>query len=140
MHSIVGLFVTLVGSVVMLVAFVFYLFTLQRALAGVSEANRRMTPGLVWLNVVPLFNLGWHLYTVIKLAESLRAEYGQRGLAASGSFGYELGIAASVLFVLFQLLFFVPLLGLLVWTAWLVCWIVYWVQIDGYARRLAAAR
>ena len=60
------LLIGLIG-LVYLVVDIFYLMTLQKCLNRVSEENRGMSPGLVWLNLIPLFGLGWHFYTVIKI-------------------------------------------------------------------------
>jgi hypothetical protein len=39
---------------------IFYLRTLGQVLRAVAARNRTMAPGLVWLNLIPVFSLGWH--------------------------------------------------------------------------------
>lgn len=125
--------VILIVLAVVLIPYIFYLLTLQKALSRVSEPNREMSPGLVWLNLIPIFSLGWQIYTVIKIANSLRKEYGKRGIQEQGSFGYGIGLAFSIL----AIVSIIPYIGTIAALAGLVCWIIYWVQIAGYSGKLA---
>lgn len=125
--------VLLVVIVIVLIPYIFYLLTLQKALSRVSEPNREMTPGLVWLNLVPIFSLGWQIYTVIKISNSLRKEYAKRNIQEQGSFGYGIGLAFSIL----AIVSIIPYIGTVAGLAALVCWIIYWVQIAGYSRKIA---
>ena len=45
---------------------IFFLLHLQKLLNKCGETNRAMEPGLVWLNLIPLFNWGWIFYTIYK--------------------------------------------------------------------------
>src|SRR5579872_4154172 len=96
------------GGLIGLVIFVLYLVTLYGTLQAVAPANRRMEPGLVFLLLIPLFNLGWQFFVVIKLRDSLQAEYTARNLQGDG-FGYGVGLAACILYICG----IIPLLGLL---------------------------
>ena len=58
---------------------VFFLLNLMETLRRVSYENRRMTPGLVWLIIIPVFGVAWFIYTVLRVTDSLRAEYRSRG-------------------------------------------------------------
>jgi hypothetical protein len=100
---------------------VFFLLNLRDLLEGVSPQNRAMSPGKVWLNFIPIFNIVWIFITVIRVRDSLWAEFQSRGWAPRGDFGYSLGIAAAILSIVNWGLF-----GL----AALVCWIVYWVRMS----------
>ena len=121
------------GGVIGFVIFILYLVTLFTTLQAVAPANRRMEPGLVFLMLIPLFNLVWHFFVVIKMRDSLQAEFAARSLASS-SFGYGVGLAMCILWVCG----IIPLLGLLCLLAAIILWIVYWVQIAGYKRQLKA--
>jgi hypothetical protein len=63
---------------IFLVPWFFFLLNLNGLLERVKEQNRAISPSSVWLNFVPLFNLVWFLYTVLKVRDSVRAEYGWR--------------------------------------------------------------
>ncbi|HEX4611897.1 MAG TPA: hypothetical protein VH092_27120, partial [Urbifossiella sp.] len=74
----VGLFVAVVGGGLFL-GFRFF-DALQLVLKRVQPDHRRMQPGQVWLNLIPVFNIVWATVTVTQIAESLRNEYRSRGL------------------------------------------------------------
>jgi hypothetical protein len=95
-------FLIVVGALVALaVAFALtaeLLAVLARALRAVSPSNRRMDPGQVWLNFVPVFNLVWATVTVERVAESLRDEFRDRGLdGPTEDYGRRLGVITLVL-------------------------------------------
>jgi hypothetical protein len=92
-----------------------------------------MEPGLVWLNLIPLFNLVWHFYVVLKIRDSLDAEMRARDLVDVDRNTWKIGIALSIL----ALLGMVPGIGLLALVPGFVCWVVYWTKIAGYKSRLA---
>jgi len=99
----------------------FFLLNLQTTLNRVSDRNRAMPAGHVWLNFIPVFNLGWFIYTVMKVRDSVRAEYQSRGWAAEGDFGYNVGLAAGILAIVSFFLGLVPVLGWGLAIAELVC-------------------
>jgi hypothetical protein len=119
---------------IVLVVFILYLITLMNTLNAVSPQNRRLTPGLVFLLLIPLFNLVWNFIVVTKIRDSLQAEFAARNLSGQG-FGYGVGLAMCILYIVS----FVPLINLLAAPAMLVCWIIYWVQIAGYKGQLSKA-
>jgi hypothetical protein len=71
--------------------------------------------------------------TVNRIAESLDNEFYQRRLKGGGDFGKGVGTAYCVL----VLTSMIPYLGSLLAIGALVCWIIYWVKIAGFSKRLA---
>jgi hypothetical protein len=116
-----------------LVPAIFYLLTLQKALDRCAPANRTMSPGQVWLMLIPLFNWVWQFIVVSRISSSLANEFRSRNLAVEAEPGKALGLAVCILTVTC----IIPLLNVLTGIAALVCWIVYWVKIAGYSGRLA---
>ena len=113
---------------------IFYYLTLSRCLSRIQPRNRVMEPGHVWLNLIPCFELVWIFFTIIRIANSLRKEYEDRGRRTEGeTFGQGIGIAYAVL----MLLGGIPYIGTIFSLASLVCFIMYWVQIAGFSKRLA---
>jgi hypothetical protein len=123
----------LIFCAVLVVPMIFYLLTLQKALERCAPPNRAMTPGLVWLSLIPLFNLIWNFFIVLALAKSLGNEFRSRGMQAEAEPGQSIGLAYAILFCCA----IVPFLGILAAFAGIVMWIVYWVKIADYSRRLA---
>ena len=120
-----------------LIPTIFYLISMQGALQSVSPKNRMLTPGLVWLNLIPLFGLIWNFFIVTHVSGSLKREFTERGIQDVGDCGQGIGIAMSILAVLIL----VPVLGWwLASIATLVLWIIYWVKIVELKNRLLAAQ
>lgn len=147
----------LVLSLTLLLLTVLYLVTLTRTLAACSPARRTMEPGLVWLNIVPVFHLFWKFWTANQVAESLRKEFNARGLSAGGAFGKPVGVLVPTFALITRFVFWVGMLaanytregefGLLTLVATvvlgaieLIFLIVHWVQIAGFHRQLHATR
>jgi len=131
---IVWAMVVLCGlGAILLVPLVFYLLTLQKALSRCSVESRALDPGLVWLTLIPVFNLVWQFFIVTNVATSLHNEFVRRGIVAEPHPGQGIGLAMCILLVCaLNPLLFVPC-GI----AWLICWIVYWATIAGYSAKLA---
>jgi hypothetical protein len=128
--------VVLIGSLVlfavMLIPAIFYLLTLQKTFNRCSPENRAMNPGLVWLMFIPLFNMIWHFMIVLNMSKSLAAEFQKRGLNEEPNPGKNLGLAMCIL----ACTGIIPVLGMLGSVGALVCWILYWVKIAGYSKKL----
>lgn len=129
MEGVVGLIV--LG--VLLLVMVFYLLTLQKALARCAPENRAMAPGMVWLQLIPLVGLVWQFFNVINIAKSLGAEFQKRGMAEVPEPGKTIGLVMCILVCCS----IIPILGLLASIGALICWIMYWVKIAGYSSKLA---
>ena len=132
-----GIGVVLVLGILVLPWF-FFLLNLHNLLERVSYENRAMTPALVWLNFVPLFCLGWFLYTVVKIKDSLRAEYASRRWPGPDEGVYHLGVATGVLWIVSFFLWWAPFLGWVCGIGWLVCWIMYWIKTAEIKSELAS--
>jgi hypothetical protein len=123
----------LVALLALLVPTIIYLAALQKALQRCAPESRTMPPGQVWLMLIPLFNLVWHFIVVLRIASSLRNEFLRRQLPLPDPEpGKNLGIAMCVLCATGL----IPVVGMFTGPASLVCWILYWVKIAGYSRRI----
>ncbi|MFM8270771.1 MAG: hypothetical protein ACKODX_00330 [Gemmata sp.] len=119
--------------VVALIPQIFFLLTQQRALARCSARNRTQEPGMVWLAIIPFVGFVWIFINVIRIAESLRYEYRDRGLHARGEdYGHGIGIAYCCLAVGG----IIPYIGVLLGIAAFVCWIIYWIKIANLSGQL----
>jgi hypothetical protein len=104
---------------------IWWLITVYGALNTVSPRNREMEPGMVFLMLVPCFNIVWYFFIVLRLASSLEREFRDRGLSGDGDFGKTLGI----------LTFFCFLCAPAAW----ICQFIYINKIRGYTTELASA-
>jgi len=125
---------------------IFFLITQQNLLKAIKPENRMLEPGLVWLQLVPVFALGWQFYVVTKISESLKREFYSwstedtiLGYADPDSVmlsteqpAYGIGIAYCILICCT----IIPYFGCLALVGALVCWIIYWVKLAEYKTKV----
>jgi heme/copper-type cytochrome/quinol oxidase subunit 2 len=137
MAAIIGIvFACVVVAAVSLAITIFFILTLQKALNRCSPENRAMQPGMIWLLLIPLFNIVWIFFVVINMAKSLGSEFTKRGIAADPEPGKTLGLAYAILAICSA----IPFVGFLAGIGCLVCFIMYWVKIAGYSKQLDFAQ
>jgi hypothetical protein len=134
----------LVVFVIALVAYVLFLLNLMRLLEAVQPQNRAMSPGLVWLSLIPVFNLGWMIYTVLKIKDSVRNENASRwGSSGNERNTHTIGLVYAILAAVAFVLSFgryassaFSALGGLVSLVVFILWIIYWVRTNRMGRDL----
>jgi hypothetical protein len=133
-------FTTLVRLVAGCVLFVFvlgfgiaYIALLVRLLKKCSPSSRTMQPGMVWLLLIPVFNIVWSFLVVSALGKSLGNEFTLRGIASTEP---EPGKTLGMTMCVCQACGIIPFLNFLAIPAGLVLWTIYWVKMAGYARML----
>ena len=149
-------------QILLLLLFVFsailFLLTQQVTFQRIRPQNRLMSPGLVWLQCIPLFGLIWQFIVVSRLSGSIQNEFVSRGDdSASGlpspeiavhlnkrrptfflGLGYCIFLTAGLLIDFsFRLEGFMIDATTIIFLVGLVCWIVYWVQLGKYWRILS---
>ena len=124
----------IVVVVVALVVALSFLSEVARLLRRVEPDNRRMEPGQVWLNLIPVFNVIWVTVTIERVAESLRAEFSARGLhGPDEKYGRKTGLTLLAL-----LASAVPLYPVAIVTYPIAFgyWIAYWKHLNRFSARL----
>lgn len=118
------------GFFLLAVLLVVCLLNMQQALNRVSPHNRLVRPGMVWLGLiawlvlvlfpVPVIYLVWGFVMAIRVPDSLKNEFRDRGLGIGTDYGKLLGIAhcssiflCFVLLVIFNVFFTPPTFALL---------------------------
>lgn len=125
--------VILVALAIGLVPMILYLLTLQKLMNRVAPENREMTPGQVWLLLIPIFSIIWMFILVGKIGDSLAKEFKARGISDPEERpGYKTGMWYAGLSVAS----IIPFLGNLAAIGALVLWIMYWVKMHGYSKVL----
>ncbi len=140
-------------QIALLLAFVIpailFFITQQRTLQIVSPENREISPGSVWLQLIPVFGIVWQFIVVIRIAHSVSKEMaskiGESILDNSheqikekdDSPTYNIGLAYCILTTLGIIInyatlhtsSYLALLGSLFAFTGMVCWIIYWVRL-----------
>jgi hypothetical protein len=118
-----------------LIALVLYVQTLVRALKKCAVASRTITPGRIWLVLIPVFGLEWQFVVVTNIAKSLRNEFSTREIACPDPKpGRTLGLAMCVC----NCCVIIPGIAHLAGVIGVALWIVYWIRIANYSRLLDA--
>jgi hypothetical protein len=145
----------------LLILAILFLLTQQNTLKAILPENRLMNPGLVWLELIPVFGQCWQFLVAARIAGSIRKELEFRqedtilGLSDASAIGregrrptYVIGITYCTLNVIGILLNMFLTIGpgslLLLFPALIIlggviCWIVYWVRLAGAKRELLLA-
>ena len=112
---------------------IFFLLTLQKCLQRCSPQSRTMAPGLVWLMLIPLFNVVWQFIIVLRIASSLGNEFRLRNVLKEDAPGQSVGLVVCIL----NLCGIIPVIGAFAEIAAFVCWIISWVKIADSSSELA---
>ncbi len=134
MMAVMGLgfifvFLMIVFSMVMLIIFILILVYLYNVLKKIPEQFRKMSPGHVFLLLIPLFNIVWMFFVYLRIPESLKAYFDSKNETSVGDCGRQLGLWAAILSAA-SILSVIPLLGQLIPVASLVVFILFLVKIN----------
>jgi len=128
---------------------ILFILSQQNTLRVISPENRKMSPGAVWLQLIPFFGVVWQFIVVIRIAHSISKEMtskiGESILDNSQvqiketdeSPTYTIGIAYCILttlgFIINYTTMYSPsnlrLFGSIFFLTGMVCWIIYWVRL-----------
>ena len=147
-------YLQLVLLVVVLIPAIFFLLTQQNTLKAIRPENRLLKPGLVWLQFIPFVGQVWQFIVVTKIAGSIKQEMESSGedsiLGIADAMTvdelrtkptFNIGITYCSLNIIYILLNLLTrgrtstLLGLLALVG-MVFWIIYWVQLAGWKKKL----
>jgi hypothetical protein len=129
--------------VAMLIPVLFFVLTQYRTLGAIRPENRRMPAGQVWLQCIPFFGLVWQFVTITRISDSIRSElnapigdsiFAEEPVPSDVRPTYAVGLSYAICFCVSVIPF--PLLKGLAGLAGLVLWIVYWVQLAQYKKKI----
>ena len=118
-----------------LIPYILFILTLQNTLKVILPENRRMSPGNVWLIIIPLFGFIWQFIVVSKIADSIKAECIRLNiLIETNRPTYTIGL----IYCISCVLFLIPLLKLIGSFAVILTMILYWIKVNEYKKLLIA--
>lgn len=132
---------------------VLFLLTQQNTLKAVKPENRLMQPGLVWLQLIPLFGQIWQFWVVTRIADSIvkqRMSFGEDSIVGLADYTaaedagkrptYGMGIIYCTLLLidtaLSALPHQLPMIQGPVGLTMMTCWIIYWVRLAAEKKKL----
>jgi hypothetical protein len=132
----------LIGFIIPVIIFI---LTQQRTLQLIHPENRRLSPGLVWLQLIPLFGIIWQFLVISRISNSIRDElntptgeliFSEETVPHNTRPTYMVGISYATLLCI-SLLPFMLVKGIAA-LAGLIVWVIYWVQLSHYKKKLKA--
>lgn len=127
---LIFIYLIIVGGVFLL--FAFYYKTMIDVMSLIRPKNREIGIGNIMFTVIPLFNLVYGFIVYPKICESIGKEYRQLGIPEDKDFGKGIAIAMQSLMIAMV----VPILNALAIIPLLIVFILFWVKIDGYKKKL----
>jgi hypothetical protein len=117
-----------ISFIILLLITVLFLLSQYKALKSVSIENRKIGLNDIWFQLIPLFNIYWWFVVVNRLSASFAAEYDKLEVSHKELYPTR---AAGIITALFYFLSLIPFdeLKTIATLGWLVCFIVYWVQV-----------
>ena len=140
-------------QIALLLAFVIpailFFLAQQKILQVISPENREMSPGSVWLQLIPAFGMVWQFIVVVRIAHSISKELASKIgdsildhsqvqiKETDESSTYTIGIAYCILTTLGVIINYstrgsssnLALFGSFFFLTGMVCWIIYWVRL-----------
>ena len=111
---------------------IFILYTLQNCLKRIPQQYRQQEPAMVWLLLIPFFNLVWNFFIWPKIAASFKAYFDAQGRTDVGDCGGSLALALCICAVCG----IIPYLGACISIATLVLLILVLVKFVGYQNEI----
>ena len=120
--------------VIPLVAFVFYIRAISKALAVIEPAYRTQAPGMAWLLLIPIFNVIWFFFLLKAIKQGFETMSQARLFHQRIDTGYHYGIAMGCCWAasFIPKLIFASVIPMFVFS------ILHWTKLNN-ARRQASA-
>jgi len=130
-----AIFIVLVALVVMLaiaIAICFALYTLQKR---VPVEHQKIEPKMIWLLLIPLFNLFWNFIVFQRIPESYKSHFDAQGDASVGDCGKSIGLWYAIC----AACSIVPCVNYITGPASLVLFIIFLVKLFGLRGKIPEA-
>ncbi|MBI5393896.1 MAG: hypothetical protein HZA91_01225 [Verrucomicrobia bacterium] len=125
----------LIGAVIGIAIGVLICWLLFDCCKRIPAQFRKQEPGMVWLLLIPLFNIVWVFFVFPRLSDSLKAYFDSVGKTGVGDCGRQIGFIYAICAVCGM----IPFVNCLAGPAALVLLIIYLVKITGLKGQLPPA-
>jgi hypothetical protein len=124
--------IALVGLAVGIAISIIIILIVQSFYKRIPPEHRRMEPGMVWLLIIPCFNLVWNFFVFLKLSDSFKSYFDSQGIVDVGDCYRGLAMAYCIAAVLCL----VPCLNYIAGPASLVLLIIVLVKYNDLKNRI----
>ena len=108
------------------------IFLLYTDFTRIPRGFRKLEPGLVWLLLIPCFNLIWNFFVFPRISESFKAYFDSVGDTSVGNCGRDLGFGYAICAAASA----IPFVGCLTGIASLVLFILFLVKANELKNRI----
>ena len=108
-------------------------YLLSNALKAIPAEHRKQEPNMVWLLMIPLFNLVWNFFVVPKISDSFKSYFDSVGATDVGDCGRQIGLIYCILAALCV----IPYVNTLTGLGALVLLILYLVKVNELKKKIA---
>ncbi|HEX6431345.1 MAG TPA: hypothetical protein VF008_26825 [Niastella sp.] len=139
MNNPFGLFLLL--FVIVIIPTIFFLLTQQRTLEVIRLENRSMSPGQVWLQLIPFVGIIWQFIVISRISNSIRNELNtpmgdtvltEHPVDYEFKPTYSTGISYTICFCISVVP--IPILQGVAAVGGLILWIMYWNDLAHYKK------
>jgi len=127
-HFLVFFYVLLFHFALSIVAIILVYMDFER----VPRGCRKLEPGLVWLLLIPCFNLVWNFFVFPGLSDSFKAYFNSIGDNSVGNCGRDLGLGYAIC----SAISVIPFVGCLTGIVSLVLLILFLVKANELKNRI----
>jgi len=132
----VVLIVAFLFLLVMVGVAIFIIYLLYNLLNALPPQYRLMEPGMVWLLLIPCFNIIWNFFVYPQIARSYQNYFNAHGRTDVGDCGAGLGVAYAVCALLASIPCLNYVTGIFCGPAMIVLTIVYLVRLYGLKKEI----
>lgn len=134
--ELVGIYIAIgiVALIVSLAITIVVAVLIAGCYARIPQQYREMEPGMVYLVLIPCFNLVWIFFVTLRLSTSFQKYFAAHARADVGDCGYQLGLWYSICMVAG----IVPCVNYVAGPAALVLLILYLVKVMGLKNQIPA--
>lgn len=132
--ELIGIYIAIivVGIVVSIAIAIVIAVLIAGCYARIPQQYREMEPGMVYLMLIPCFNLVWIFFVTLRLSTSFQKYFTAHGRTDVGDCGYQLGLWYSICMVAG----IVPCVNYIAGPAALVLLILYLVKVMGLKNQI----
>lgn len=132
--ALVGIMLVFVviAVVISLAITIFVLYLLYTCLARIPQQYRLMEPAMVFLMLIPCFNIVWIFFVTARISRSFQAFFASHARTDVGDCGQQIGLWWSICAVVSM----VPFLNYIAGPASLVLMIIYLVKVMGLKNQI----
>lgn len=132
--EVIGIYIAflIVVIVISLVVLIVVAVLIAGCYSRIPQQYREMEPGMVYLILIPCFNLVWIFFVTMRLSTSFQKYFVAHGRTDVGDCGYQIGLWCSICIVLAN----IPCVQYIAGPAALVLLIIYLVKVMGLKNQI----